>query len=208
MNNRHHHLALGGLEMLGMFIVIGFSSWFFYAYVGFINKNYNPNGDEKKIGIKYDLDGIAVPFIVFLAISFIVYLVGSALFFADKGVMTGGNINYKYTLLATSIITALMGLGMIIDSGLGFASYKKLTENYSTNEQQNARNTLRSNGVPYLDISIAALITGILQILLMVALVTYYFTHIKEEEEASILSPEPAPPPVKKNYLANDTRNL
>jgi len=207
VNTRHHHLVLGFLEMLGVLIMIGFGIWFYVTYVGFVNQNYNPNGDEKKLGIDYDFDAIGVTFIVFSSLSILVYLIGGAIFFINSGVMLE-KLNYKANLLSTSILTALFGVASIVNGGFSLNAYYKINQNYSSDEKQNAKDSLRENGIPYLDLGLASLIAGILEILLMIVLISYYFIYIKEEEKEYIPLPDEPVPPVKENYLFNDTRNL
>jgi len=186
--DRNFYNILGALELIGMAVFLGMSIWFYIFYSDFTIKNYDPRLEETVLGITYDFDAITVVFIAFSLISFITYTVGGALFLMKKG--PGMNVNHKTLLLSTSIITGILSIGLIANGILSLENNSKIKKTYDDEEKQIARDLLKFSQVPYTELGITSLVSGVVGLILMITLISYFYIMLPK--------PPPQPVPVKK----------
>lgn len=192
---------LGGLELLGFFVFAGLCGWFYNEYVKFLNKDFNPSGNEKTLKIDYNFDTIGAVFMAFSTIAIITYLVGGALFFSRI------SVNETALLLSTSIITGICSVILVANGGMSLENHSKIKKNYeSGTDDQDAKETLQEKKIPYMDMGISSLVSGIVGILIMITLLSYFYL-MYPKPPPSPPPPPPAPlPPQEPDYLGR--RNL
>ena len=176
------HLNLvGGFYFLETFILLGFLIW--VAVVASQNDIATlfktVKEDEKLLGIDYHYRDLEISFFAITGISILLLLVaGSIMILADRDrevyVDTAGT-NYSI-----AVLTALLGLGLIVVGSLSFNNHEKLTKDYTSKEEKEAQSFLLSLKIDKTTeaIGYSGVIAGVLEIIMMIFFIVYYYYKI------------------------------
>ena len=194
---RDHHLRMLGLmPMVALVVVIAALIWFILEWVGFDRRNFNPVTDENTLNINYGFNDAAYVFLPMALVCFLVYLIGGSILVSEDI-----QVDNRVLTLCTAIIPAVIGCVLLLNSGVSFQNHYKIRDSFTDSTKTTAAAKLKSEKVPYIDVAIVSLVTGIVSILIFVGMLVYYYQVVDK-----IKDKRPTPPPIVRqvppDYLA------
>ncbi len=195
--NRNHHLKMLGLmPMVALTVVIAALIWFLLEWIGFDRRNFNPGTDENTLNINYGFNDTAYVFLPMAIVCFLVYLIGGSILVSEDI-----QVDNRILTLCTAIIPAVVGCVLLLNSGVSFQNHYKIRDNFSDTAKEAAAAKLISEKVPYIDVAVVSLVTGVISIAIFAGMLAYYYTVVDK-----IKDKRPTPPPVTRyvppDYLA------
>ena len=196
IEKRQHHLTiLGAMPMVAVVIFAGAIGWFLTEWLRFNRREFNPKGDENTLDINYGFEDTVYVFLPLSIVCFILYLIGGS-------ILVSGDVmvNNKTLTLVISIIPAVLGCVLLLNSGISFQNNDKIKKSYSDSTKKTSASRLKNEKVPYIDTAIVSLITGVVSMIILTGMLIYYYKVIDEIKDR-IPTPVPSERYVKPNYL-------
>ena len=200
---REHHLKmLAIMPMVAVLVITGALIWFLLEWIGFDRRNFNPSTDENTLNINYGFGDTAYVFLPMSIICFLVYLIGGSILLSEDI-----QVDNKVLVLCTAIIPAVLGCVMLLNSGVSFQNHYKVRKSFSDTTKDAAAAKLISEKVPYIDMAIVSLVSGLISIIMFAGILAYYYLVVDKIKDR-----RPTPQPVKRyvppDYLARGSARV